>query len=77
MNAAVRLERQDESGELWVVSRDGAEVGFVTKCKRTKGENHPWKAFRGFGFAAEYLGSFYSGEGGRNGAIKAVLGLKG
>ena len=77
MNAAVRLERKDESGELWVVSRDGAEVGFVTKCARRVGENHPWKAFRGIGFAAEFLGSFYSREGGKNAAILAIVGRKG
>ena len=76
MNASVRLERKDDSGELWVVSRGGAEVGFVTKCARRKGESHPWKAFRGIGFAAEFLGSFYPREGGKNAAVLAIVGRK-
>ena len=72
----VRLERsaRQAEAELWVVSRDGEEVGFVTKCARRRGEHHPWKAFRGIGFQAEFLGSFYSREGGKAAAVKAVLG---
>ena len=79
MNVAVRLDRSQPacSGELWVVSNEGEEVGFVTKCARRVGENHPWKAFRGIGFAAEFLGSFYSREGGKNAAILAIVGRKG
>ena len=78
MNVAVRLERsaKQAESELWVVSRDGEAVGFVTKCARTRGESHPWKAFRGIGFAADYLGSFYPREGGKNAAILAVVGRK-
>ena len=79
VNVAVRLERsaKQADAELWVVTRGGAEVGFVTKCKRAKGFHHPWKAFRGIGFAAEYLGSFYPREGGKNAAILAVVGRQG
>ena len=79
MNVAVRLDRSQPacSGELWVVSNEGEEVGFVTKCRRTRGESHPWKAFRGIGFAAEFLGSFYPREGGKHAAILAVVGRQG
>ncbi len=36
-------------------------------------DSHPWKAFRGIGLAARFLGTFYGREGGKRAAIAAVL----
>lgn len=58
---------------LWVVVSGGQEVGFLTRFGRAPGECHPWKAFRGTGFQAEYLGAFYARDGGKLAAVRAIL----
>lgn len=58
---------------LWVVEHNGREVGFIKRYANSKTYTHPWKAFRGIGFSAKFLGSFYAKEGGKRAAIAAIL----
>lgn len=58
---------------LWLVkNEDGRVLGFLTRFRDTRTETHPWKAFRGIGATAVYLGAFYRAEGGQAAAIAAV-----
>lgn len=53
---------------------DGVEVGFIEKYKRTSSaEIHPWKAFAGVGEKARFLKAFYTEDGGKRAAIRAVV----
>ena len=57
-----------------IVSVDGREIGIVTKYKNTKYEKHPYKAYRGIGYAAKYLGHLpFYGSVGRRKAINTIL----
>lgn len=58
---------------LWVILQDRREIGFLTRYANSKRETHPWKAFRGIGMSAEYLGAYYSADGGKRAAIAAVV----
>ena len=74
------IEPREETGHttagyrqtILIVLRDGREVGFITQRIPQKGFTHPWKAFRGIGEGAGYLGSFYREDGGKKAAIATV-----
>lgn len=72
----LREERKASATQdaLLVVIVNGREVGFLTKGKNNATDTHPWKAFRGIGMAAEYRGSFYTREGGKKAALRAIVG---
>lgn len=73
-----------KSTGLWLVKVDGRIVGMLERFKNSRTDTHPWKAFKGHGFDAKYLGAFYvDGEvpddgdiqfGGKDAAIRAILG---
>ena len=48
-------------------------VGLLEKFKDTRTEKNPWKAFKGYGQECTYIGAFYKKDGGKQGAILAVL----
>lgn len=48
-------------------------IGLLEKYNNTRTEQHPWKAFLGWGMNTTYLGSFYPNEGGRKAALQAIL----
>jgi hypothetical protein len=50
----------------------GAILGMLEKYGNTATEEHPWKAFLGYGFSRKYLGSFLKNEGGEKAAIATV-----
>lgn len=61
--STVRIQAATGEGrpERWVVAVDGRTVGTVEKFQDTKTERHPFKAYRGIGFAARYQGATYDG----------------
>lgn len=59
-------------------------IGTLEKHRNTRTETHPWKAFHGYGFKAQFLGAFYEDRslipldddmrfGGKKAAIQAIL----
>lgn len=57
---------------LVMVSNRGIELGFLTRYRDTRTEKHPYKAFKGIGLKATFMGSFYPEDGGITSAIKSV-----
>lgn len=55
---------------LYVVVKDGVEVGTLEKYNDTRADKHPWKAYRGIGTASKFIGAFYEGK---QAAINAIV----
>lgn len=51
----------------------GAVIGMLEKYHNTRTETHPWKAFHSFGMQRSFLGAYYTDEGGKSAAIKAIV----
>lgn len=68
----VRAMKSETPG-VWLVKQDGNVVGLLEKYLDTRTDKHPWKAFRGTGVAATFLGAWYPSEGGQLEAINAIL----
>lgn len=88
MNNTITLEQikkpTTQSAGLWLVKRNSnkAIIGMLEKYRNTRTDTHPWKAFKGCGPTAHYLGAFYDtgsvpddGDtqyGGKQAAIDAI-----
>ena len=75
MAITTRIHRTRTSSReiMEIVIVDGAEVGFVTKYRDSAEETHPWKSFSGIGMKARFDGWFFEEDGGKRGAISAVV----
>ena len=58
---------------MYRVDRGQAQLGFVEKLPDDRHTTHPWKAFRGLGVRAEFVGAFYVADGGLDRAVQEVL----
>lgn len=61
-----------------LIRRNGVSIGRVEKLRNTATESHPWKAFfyitpPGPKVQTEYLGAFYTDQGGKRDAIQAII----
>lgn len=74
-DVTLREERKPTTRQegLWVVLHNHEEVGFLTRYANSRTDFHPWKAFRGIGLNAEFVGTFYPEEGGKKAAILKIL----
>ena len=78
-NVTVVLERKATGGSkgmaaLYLVKNNrNIIIGLLEKYNNTRTETHPWKAFKGYGKEATFLGSFYKEEGGKQAAIDAIM----
>lgn len=57
---------------VYLVTRDGKELGMLEKYNSTPAEDHPWKAYLGIGMGREFLGAFYTGPDAGNGRTNAI-----
>jgi hypothetical protein len=79
----VRKATQANTASLWLVRMNGNIVGMLERFKGTRTEVHPWKAYRGYGPSAKYIGGFYEDGsvrddgmtlfGGKAAAIDAII----
>lgn len=81
-NATITTERVPgkHGDQLHLVKRNGTIIGMISKYPDRGGVWHPWKAFKGIGMAAEFLGTFYPAgnrgipdQGGRAAAVAAIV----
>jgi hypothetical protein len=59
--------------DVFVVRRDGAPIGLISKFRDTRTEKCPWQAVKGVGFETTFLGSFYRKDGYKAAALAAVV----
>ena len=72
------LTRPGGYTQFWIVKADGVVIGFLEKWRDDKFTTNPYKAYvpicgQGPVRAGEMIGTFYTDDGGRTGAIKALL----
>lgn len=51
----------------------GVVLGMLEKYRNTRTDTHPWKAYRGVGRDANFIGAYYPADGGKKAALAAVV----
>ena len=60
----------------YLVKQGDAVLGMITKRAGRRTALNPWKAYRGTGHEKVLLGTFWTAQGGKEGAINAVVEAK-
>jgi hypothetical protein len=63
------VSRAGSQQQMLIVSRNGREIGFITKFHKSRGENQPYKAWRGI---PGHMVAVYYGKGAKRKAVDAV-----
>jgi predicted Zn-ribbon and HTH transcriptional regulator len=65
----------DSKEIMYLVKKNGTDepIGFITKFKDTRTDTNPWKAYVDIGVNSKFIDSYYSEEGGKEAAIKAIF----
>lgn len=76
VSAGLEVERVYSKAEYdyYSVKDNSKVVGYIEKWNDNKGEQNPWKAYEANtkGQAGALIGSFYSKDGGKDAAVKAI-----